>query len=77
MIASQGNLGQEWFGSLKVATQSALATERKIQIQKYVQTIQKDIQIIQKDIQMIEKEINKNALTALRYISQSPLAASC
>ena len=34
MIASQGNLGQEWFGSLKVATQSTLATERKIQIKK-------------------------------------------
>ena len=68
VIASQGNLDQEWFGSLKVATQSTLATERKIQIKKDTPRIQKDV---------IEMKINKNASAALRYISQSPLAASC
>ena len=33
MIASQGNLGQEWFRSLKVAAQSTLATAKEIRIQ--------------------------------------------
>ena len=41
MIASQGNLGQEWFGSLKVATQSTLATEGENTNTKRQKEIQK------------------------------------